>query len=326
MKILVVHSFGLGDTIMFTPALKLLQYNFPNAKIDFLVFQSHAASPIKKCNFIHQIYYGSFSFFGLIKTIFNVRKNKYTYILHTSGTSILKMSIFLLFLRGKNKIGEYKSIKIPWYTSSISSLQIEELHRCKSNELIVETICDNKSQKFDQFYCLANQNIQFANQFLQTEKKLSNNLIGIHPGCNEKFSYKRWEVEKYIELIGKLKQDIECNIFIFIGPDEKKEGKMIKEAHDSVLLIENSLDNTVALISKMKIMVTNDSGLGHIASSFKLPTLTIVAKSSIVNLKKVIPNSDKSEVIDFRKVHTDDEVNTVFRKIEDILNKKDIDV
>ena len=36
-KILVIHPNGMGDFIMFTPALNLLKKNFPNAKIDILI-------------------------------------------------------------------------------------------------------------------------------------------------------------------------------------------------------------------------------------------------------------------------------------------------
>ncbi len=37
MKILVIALSGIGDALMFTPALKLLRKNLPNTEIDVLV-------------------------------------------------------------------------------------------------------------------------------------------------------------------------------------------------------------------------------------------------------------------------------------------------
>ena len=36
-KILIIHPNGMGDFIMFTPALNLLKKNFPNSQIDILI-------------------------------------------------------------------------------------------------------------------------------------------------------------------------------------------------------------------------------------------------------------------------------------------------
>ncbi len=53
MKILIIHTFGMGDMIMFTPALKELQKQFPKAQVDFLVFQHFSIEPIKNNEYIH---------------------------------------------------------------------------------------------------------------------------------------------------------------------------------------------------------------------------------------------------------------------------------
>jgi len=37
MKILVVALSGIGDALMFTPALRILRYKLPDAEIDALV-------------------------------------------------------------------------------------------------------------------------------------------------------------------------------------------------------------------------------------------------------------------------------------------------
>lgn len=40
MKILIIHTFGLGDMIMFAPTLQKLRELYPEVKVDFLIFQN----------------------------------------------------------------------------------------------------------------------------------------------------------------------------------------------------------------------------------------------------------------------------------------------
>lgn len=318
MKILVIHTFGLGDIIMFSSALKRIISKYPEIRIDFLILQKVSAEPIKYCHNINEIFFFEKSLRRNLTLLKNLRASSYDCILHTSGTSILKMSIMMLLLKGNQKIGEYRHIKIPWYKKQIQLL--ENRHRVESNIEMVNLIAQDSSFDEKPFFCLQNENYKFANDYLDKFKEKV--LIGIHPGCNEKFANKRWELEKYIELIRKLSdknQDIK--FFIFIGPDEKQVGQDLKKVFTNIELIENTLDNTAALISKMNLFITNDSGLGHIASCFDIDILTIFSKNTHANPNKIFPYSKKSHIIDFKIIDKKiNEVDMVFEKTTNILS------
>ena len=322
MKILVIHTFGLGDMIMFSPALKSMIRKYPEIRIDFLILQKVSAEPIKYFRDINEIFFFEKSLRRNLTLLKNLRANDYDYILHTSGTSILKMSIMMLLLKGNQKIGEYRHIKIPWYKKQIQLL--ENRHRVESNIEIVNLITQDSSFDEKPFFCLQNENYKFANDYLDKFKEKV--LIGIHPGCNEKFANKRWELEKYIELIRKLSnKDQDIKFFIFIGPDEKQVGYNLKKVIKDIELVENTLDNTAALISKMNLFTTNDSGLGHIASCFDIDTLTIFSKNTHANPNKIFPYSKNSHIIDFRIMKDyKNEVDTVYEKIINILSNTTI--
>ncbi|BFU78251.1 lipopolysaccharide heptosyltransferase II [Arcobacter sp. 15-2] len=300
MRILVIHTFGLGDMIMFTPALKNIINKFPDVKIDFLVLQKVSIAPINNCTNIDQLYFFENGILPNLKLMSNLRANSYDYILHTSGTSILKMSLMMLLLKGKQKVGEYEQVKVPWYKKQTQRL--DNKHRVESNIEIANLITiDNSSKETPCFY-LNEDNCKFADDYVSKFKDKI--LIGIHPGCNEKFANKRWEIEKYIELIKKLNnKNKDIKFFIFIGPDEKQVGQDLKKVVENIELIENSLANTAALISKMNLFITNDSGLGHIASCFDVDILTIFSKNTHANPNKIFPYSKKSHKIDFKKLN-----------------------
>jgi ADP-heptose:LPS heptosyltransferase len=318
MKILIIHTYGLGDTIMFTPALKLLQETYPQAQIDFVVFQKHSQYPIKECDRVNRIYEASFDLKSLYTLINTLRHTTYTYIFHTSGTQPLKMALFMFFLKSGQKIGEYGKIKFPWYSRGINTKNIQKIHRVSSNEQMIQTVLKS-TKTYDPFYCLNAVHLEFADHYFNRSNAKHKLSIGIHPGCNEKFAYKRWEIEKYITLILKLYGVLDCEVFIFIGPDEIKEGERIKKEIPSVHIVQEALNDTAALISKMQLMITNDSGLGHIASCFQTKTFTIFSKTSITNVQKVKPYSKHAYSVDFRELHTDDEVETVFQALKEII-------
>ncbi|WP_066351158.1 glycosyltransferase family 9 protein [Aliarcobacter skirrowii] len=319
MKILVIHTFGLGDMVMFTPAVKNIINKFPAVKIDFLVLQKVSIAPIRNCTNIEQIYFFDKGIQKNLKLLKTLRANNYEYILHTSGTKVLKISIMMFLLKGNQKIGEYENIKIPWYNRQLKRL--ENRHRVESNIEIVNLITQNNYTIEKPFFCLQTENYKFANDYLDKFKEKV--FIGIHPGCNEKFANKRWEIEKYIELIERLyNKSKDIKFFIFIGPDEKQVGQDLKEVFTNIELIENTLDNTAALISKMNLFITNDSGLGHIASCFDIDILTIFSKNTHANPNKIFPYSKKSYIIDFKIIDKKiNEVDTVFEKINKIKEK-----
>jgi len=315
-KILIIHTFGLGDMIMFTPTFKQLKSTFPNHKFDFLILQKISQEPVKSCENIANVYFFEKTISRNYSLIKKLRECKYDYILHTSGTSVLKLSIIMLLLNAKHKIGEFTKVKIPWYSKQIK--RDDNIHRVESNVKLVNLISSLEVMLAKPFYKINDVNIDFADGFLKPYK--NKKFIGIHPGCNEKFVHKRWKFEKYRDLIEKLNSKyIDVKIFIFIGPDERDVGKQFKDAFPEIVIIDNTLDNTAAMISKMDLMITNDSGLGHIASCYDVKILTIFSKNTHANPSKIYPYSDKSYTIDFKKNTTNDEVNVVINKINEIL-------
>lgn len=320
MKILILHTFGLGDMIMFTPALKNIINKFPDVKIDFLVLQKVSIAPINNCTNIEQLYFFENGILANLKLMSNLRANGYDYILHTSGTSILKMSLMMLLLKGKQKVGEYEQVKVPWYKKQTQRL--DNKHRVESNIEIVNLITKDNSYKETPCFYFNEDNCKFADDYVSKFKDKI--LIGIHPGCNEKFANKRWEIEKYIELIRNLRnKNKDLKFFIFIGPDEKKVGQDLKREIKDIEILVNSLDNTAALISKMNLFITNDSGLGHIASCFDVDILTIFSKNTHANPNKIFPFSQSSYIVNFKDIDQEiNEVNIVFEKINKILENK----
>lgn len=269
MKILIIHTFGLGDMIMFSPALQSLQNSYSSAQIDFLIFQKVAAEPIKNCKNIGTIYYSSFGIKDIFSSIHVLRKNRYDISIVTSGTNPRKSWLFSLFIGAKQKIFDDASY-------------IEESHRVENNLDLVAKIGLKHIIKIPR-YCLDN-NIQI--DIPKTKMR-----IGIHHGSNAMYKSKRWSKENFVSLIGLLHSHFDCEVLVFGGPDEREESLYLQANSDIVLVENRSLAEVAHLISTCDIFINSDSGLGHIASCFDMPIFTIFGPAKMYKARPYNPRA-----------------------------------
>ncbi len=105
-----------------------------------------------------------------------------------------------------------------------------------------------------------------------TEKK----IIGIAPFAAHKG--KMYPLVKMKEVISELSKDTNTTILLFGGgKEEKVQLDEISEQYSNVLNITGrfSFEEELALISNLNIMLSMDSGNGHLAAMYGIPVITI---------------------------------------------------
>ena len=122
------------------------------------------------------------------------------------------------------------------------------------------------------------ENIDFAQRyFSENFPDSSKPVIGFHPGASKPGNV--WAAEKYAELAFRLSAKLNPYIFISEGP---ADGRYVNEFCS---LLENKykigtfkrhhgvLMNDAAVISRLKIFLTNDTGVMHLASGLDVPVV-----------------------------------------------------
>ncbi len=292
MKILFVHTWGMGDLIILTPALRALKEQYPNSQIDFLITSKAATFPIKKCKLINQIYYCQNSIKDFIKLIPVLRKNRYDYGLATTGISPRKSQIFLSLLNIKYPIGEFRTKPLKLVFKEQYHFN-PNIHRLDSNLKLLSKFALDKVER-KTFFCLDDEDYAFAEEYLQKNSLTGKKLFGIHPGCNQKSFYRRWPSQHYIELIKLLQKEDNLNLILFIGPDEVALGQEISSQTGIKVADNCSMFQTAALLSKCDYFLNSDSGLGHVASCFDAELFIIFGPA---NEKITAPISAKTHII-----------------------------
>jgi heptosyltransferase-2 len=98
-------------------------------------------------------------------------------------------------------------------------------------------------------------------------------LAGVHPGSA--WATKRWLPERFAELCARLKSDGFTPVLVG-GPDDQALGERIaKEGGALDLVGKTDLEELKALMGRLSLFVTNDSGPMHLAAAAGVPVVAV---------------------------------------------------
>lgn len=98
-------------------------------------------------------------------------------------------------------------------------------------------------------------------------------LAGVHPGSA--WATKRWLPERFAELCVRLKADGLTPVLVG-GPDDKALGASIARECGALDLVgKTDLEDLKALMGRLSVFVTNDSGPMHLAAAAGVPVVAI---------------------------------------------------
>ena len=248
MKILVISSNLIGDTILSTGVINYFSNKYPETKFTFVIGPS-AKSIFKNFKSIDSIITVSKKRYNMhwLDIISNCYGKKWDIIID------FRSSLLSYFLTHKKKFIFKKK-------SNLNHVQqLSEYFGFDCSDLFIET---NKNEE------------EIAT------KELSNNFeyFVIFPGGN--WQPKIWSIENFNSLLIKILSQNTNIKFILVGskPEEKLYLNEITKNIDRnniINLFGASLTQTAAYMKKSKLFIGNDSGLSHMASATKLKSIVL---------------------------------------------------
>ncbi|MFH1181024.1 MAG: glycosyltransferase family 9 protein [bacterium] len=285
LKILIIHTWGIGDLIMFTPALRLIRQNFHEAQIDILITDKPVSAQVleenRTVNKIITFYWKEGSFFEKLKLISELRKEKYDWAVVTSWTNQFKGGLLAYFIGAKNRIGVYKRFKSPFYTKQAPGK--ESRPRRETNLALVSLMGIKAGERPEEFFEFSAEDAEFAREFVQKSPgPLDKVLIGFHPGAEPVHRYLLWPKDYFVALAKKITENYKnAVLLVFAGPGEKDIcDQILAEVKENILLASDlSLKQVAALIDVCRVFVASDSGLAQVASATRTNLITIFGPS-----------------------------------------------
>ena len=269
MKILIIHTAFIGDIVLSTPLIQKLKDLYPKSKIDYLTLPTNQSVLYNNPNLNEIILYDKKGkdkgIKGFLKVLKILKQKKYDYavIPHRFIKSILLAKLA--------KIPDIVGFDVATGSSLLDKKVHYDMKKHEVERLL--NLVEYEGEKIPVRIYPAKEN------FVKIEKMLKNSgytgkkeqkLILVAPGSQR--PEKMWPIEKYREIIERLKKN--KNYFIGItGSKSEKELPLNFEKDKNVIDFrgEISLVEFGALISKADVVVGNDSSPIHIASGFEKP-------------------------------------------------------
>lgn len=261
MKFLVIRFSSIGDIVLTTPVIRCLKKQLPDAEVHFLVKDQF--KPIVANNpYIDKVQLLAHSWELMIHELI---EEDYDYIidLHNNIRS----------LRVK------KALKKPSFTFRKLNIQKFIFTNVKINLMPDLHIVDRYMETLSSFKI--NNDGAGLDYFLSPvdETKLSDIPTSHHAGyvavvIGAAHNTKKYPVHKLKTVCEKLNHPI----ILLGGKEDAENGQAVAES-DPVKIYNAcgkfSLNESADLVKKAKLVVTNDTGLMHIAAAFKKPIISL---------------------------------------------------
>ena len=280
-KTLVIRLSSIGDIVLASPLIRVLRKRFPLSQIDFVVRKEYAELVRNNKNLNHIYEFDAktgFSGLGKLKNqlraeqydliidIHNSLRSRYLrWMLGTDDVVVVNKRIFARTMLVRLKKNFYRGV------TSVADRYIESVRKFgitndgKGLELFISD--------------------EIRAHAIAKLKKLgireSGTMMGFCPSA--KHATKCWPQERFMELGIKLSVDAQAKILLFGGPDDKEKCLAITNAINSFngegsaadLSGEFSLLESAVAMEACSLIVTNDSGLMHIACAMKKKVIAI---------------------------------------------------
>ncbi len=282
-NILVVGKNNqVGDMICSLPLYAALKKKFPNVQITLVAAKTNYPIPLKDINpYLDEILvYDKSSLMNIIKFYKELRKTKYQIGIVTSTFAYSTTSHLINYLSGAkirvgvrsidgkfNKAAKFLNVKRDFFWDKV------EKHQSDRNLDVIRQIdCDLTESEIKNIGLRLSQNdITLAETFLaEAFPDKSRMIIGFHPGAGKNENV--WQKEKYTELIVELFNKHNNYVLITAGMTDDKVITSITQNLDELNipfeLAQNfEIKKLAAVLSRLNLYITNDTGPMHIAGS-----------------------------------------------------------
>ena len=289
MNILIHALVNLGDVVLSTGAAALIKENIPNAKITMMVRpiarEIVENNPVVDDFIIFDYKVKGKSFKQMLNMIKTIKVQKFDVCF--SFDRKLRPALVCFFARipqriCAERIFDYKSSNISLLYNNIIKMPEDFInnHQADLFQEMVRKYFSIKGFKKPVIGKITSEHDNYASKLLVNMKKDKKVALCI----KGTYYSKNWPIEKFLELINQLNDEFNLNFFI-VGAKEDylyAEELINKTNIDIVNLCgKTSLLQYAALMKKIDLLVTIDTGGMHIAATTNVPIVAIYRCVSI---------------------------------------------
>ena len=262
LKILVIRFSSIGDIVLTFHALRCLKEKHPNAEVHFLT-----KSTYKELLLASTFHDKTLFFDGDLKqTKGEIRKENYSHIIDLHNN--LRTRLLTVGIRG---VQLKRLVKLNWKKWLLTRLKKNKLPNKHVVDRYIDafTDLDVKSDHKNTAFFVPNTFEIELNRYDLRKKS----FLAIAMGAQ--YKTKKFPVSSLIKVL----ESYDLPIVLLGGDAENEDGQKIQAAFPQKKMYnlcgELSLLASASILSQAKTVLTNDTGLMHIAAMFDVPIVSI---------------------------------------------------
>ncbi|CUU09759.1 heptosyltransferase-2 [Candidatus Kryptobacter tengchongensis] len=331
-KILIVRQHNqLGDMLCAVPLLRAIRQRFRNAKVT-LITSPVNYEVVKDNPFVDEVLnFDKVKFFISPSKIFEfVRKLKSGFdiaIVPVTVSISTTSNLLAYFSNARVRIGPASLDGKENPTAFLFNYQVdldwrseEKKHQTERNLDIVRPFgidTDDLSYVIPYF----DEDREFAEKILSIGGNFRF-VIGYHPGAGKVKN--RWSADNFAELALKLANKFNAFTLITAGPmDDEPVERMKKQIDGKIeyLILRNErISRIVAVIDKIDLFITNDTGIMHVAGATSTPVISLFGSTNPYQWSPL--NKDKFFIWSRTGDINDIKIEEVYKLAVEILSRK----
>jgi heptosyltransferase-2 len=313
--LLILAMSGIGDALMFSPALRLLRSAWPDLQIDMLTMFKGTADLYKRNPDLSNVLYWNFlkeNPFKSLQFVLSLHK-KYLYSITAFPANRWPYAVISRLISAKYRLGHTYLHVDKKELNFLNNYRIPEddsLHNSEENIRLAAYLGAPVPELLPPLQIHLNQqDILSASTWISqhTGRIQNRRLVGIHAGSAifKNQINKRWDFRKYAQVAARLILEQHAFILLFGGPEELELNQQImaelkaQQADHAALIVQMpDIMGSIALMQQCALFLSNDSGLMHIAAALQIPLISIFGYTSHIhtapwmNTKAVIIRRD----------------------------------
>ena len=303
-KIVVITFTGIGNMIMFLPALERIKKKYSNVQMDLVYMNKGVKNVVERKHIFDNYYHISKNPFSFLKLLIHVLKEKYTVSINGLFSSKNVLALIPFFGLVDYRVGfvdspDYKNRFSFVYNCPVSMKKDQhEINRRMELALVIYPRLEHERIKRKPKLNLSNEEKKFANKFFKDNNiSKDDTVISVSVGCNIQHRWKQWGTYKYCQLCDMLMR--KGYKVIFNGSTDELslindiEKKM---RYDPIVSAgkTKTVGEAASIIEKSDVSVTNDSGLMHVSYAVDTPVVAIFGPTDV---KRAGPINEKDVVV-----------------------------
>lgn len=260
-KFLIIRFSSIGDIVLTTPVIRCLKLQVPDAEVHFLV-KDKFRSVVEHNPYIDKLHVLAHSWELMIEEL---KTEEYDYIIdlhHNAKTLRVKKAL---------KVKSFSFYKLNIQKYFYTAFKINMLPKVHIVDRYLKTVesfgVTNDGAGLDYF-------ISEQEQIKKTDIPASHSAGYVACVIGAAHGTKRWPVHKWKEFCAELDHPV-----ILLGGEEDASNGDAIAATDPIKIYNASgkfsLNESADLVRKAKLVISNDTGLMHIAAAYKRPIISL---------------------------------------------------